>query len=45
MQLAIVIDDIALTLLEVVQLGVTCAAISALAVCLKVITIDTNSIA
>jgi hypothetical protein len=33
MQLAIVINDVTLALLEVIQLGVTSAAISGLAVC------------
>jgi len=45
MQLAIIIDDVALAFLEVVQFGVARAAVSGLAVCLKVVTIDTNSVA
>src|SRR5882724_10429157 len=45
MQLAIVIDNVTLAFLEVVQFGVAGAAVSGLAVCLKVVTIDTNSVA
>src|SRR6476469_6134041 len=44
-QLAIVINDVAFAFLEVVQFRVTCAAVSRLAVCFQVITINTNSIA
>ena len=45
MQLAIIIDNVTLAFLEVVQFGVARAAVSGLAVCLKVVTIDTNSVA
>ena len=45
MQLAIVIDNVTLALLEVIQFGVARAAISGLAMCLQVVTINANAVA
>jgi hypothetical protein len=45
MQLAIVINNVTLALLEIIQFGVSRAAISGLAVCLQVIAINANAVA
>ncbi len=44
MQLAIVINDVTLAFLEVIQLGVSRAAVSGLAVSLQVVALDANAV-